>query len=379
MKKSFMKNCPKFILATAFAVTLMLPSQADIMVGPSFPEHEIISAVEATPVAAQLGGYLQQLNSYNQAFMNMDMYMLSNKKDREAQKEASKINEHGTIWVSPYGEFGTTSVHNGPNASTSLYGVFVGGESQLKDLGNGWEGMYGAYMGYNGSRQSHGGTTTYQNGGTFGLSGMVFKNDFFAGTTVNVGAGAGRNHTPINDYDDFAMLSTGIALKAGYNWELADGKFIIQPSLMTSYSYIHPFDYWNSTGLDVDAQGIHAIQVEPGLKFIGNLKNGWQPYAGVSLVYSIWDKTHFRMSSPTVGGALPNLSINPYVKYGIGLRKVWGDRVAGFVQTYFMSGGRNGIGIHGGFRFAVGRDGSHVISQKADPSFTPKISLNNKK
>ena len=359
-------------MATAFAATLIFSPQANATMDMS----NTMSAYQASAVGAQLGGYLQQLNTYDQAFMNMDMYMLSNKADREEQKNNGAIGDHGTGWVAPYGEFGSVPVHNGPNASSALYGVFLGGDSQLKDLGNGWEGMYGAYAGYNGSRQSYNNVTTYQNGGTFGISGMVFKNDFFAGTTINVGAGAGKNHTTFYDSDEFALLTTGIAFKTGYNWELADGKFIIQPSLLASYSYIHTFDDKNSTGANIDADGIHAFQVEPGLKFIGNLKHGWQPYAGVSLVYSIWDKTHFRIN----GDALPNLSINPYVKYGIGLRKVWGDRVAGFAQAYFMSGGRNGIGIHGGFRFAIGKDGSHKISRTNDPNLaSAKISLNNKK
>ncbi len=370
MKKNFMKNCPKIFLATAFAVTMMMTPQAQATMAMS----DAISAQVASPVAAQLGGYLQQLNSYDQAFMNMDMYMLSNKKDREEQK--STINDHNSMWAMPYGQFGTTPVHNGPNASTSLYGMFIGGESELKDLGNGWEGMWGAYIGYNGSRQSYNNVTTYQNGGTLGLTGMAFKNDFFVGTTVNVGAGGGKHHTSYNDSDHFGLLSTGIAAKTGYNWELADGKFIIQPSLMASYSYIHTFDDWNSTGASVDCDGIHAIQVEPGLKFIGNLKHGWQPYAGVSLVYSIWDKTHFRMN----GVNLPNLSINPYVKYGIGLRKVWGDRFAGFAQAYFMSGGRNGIGLHAGLRYAFGSEGSNTIGKGETPKLAAtKVTLNNKK
>ena len=377
MKKNFLKGFPKIFMATAFAVTLILPSQAGVM-APSINDY--VSAVEASPISAQLGGYLQQVNTYNQAFMNMDMYMLSNKKDREAQKEAKAINEHGSMWVAPYGEFGTVHVHNAPNASNSLYGIFMGGESQLKDLGNGWEGMYGAYIGYNGSRQGHNNAATYQNGGTFGLTGMAFKNDFFAGATVNVGAGAGRHHTYFNDDDNFALLTTGVATKIGYNWELADGKFIIQPSLLASYSYVHTFDDWNSTGASIDSSGIHAFQVEPGLKFIGNLKNGWQPYAGVSLVYSIWDKNHATLTIPGGRGTTQNLSVNPYVRYGIGLRKVWGDRVAGYIQTYFMNGGRSGIGIHGGFRFALGRDGKHEISKAEDPSLAPtKVSLNNKK
>ena len=376
MKKSFLKKCPKFVLATAFAVTLMLSQQAHATMAMS----DAIAAQVATPVGAQLGGYLQQLNTYDQAFMNMDMYMLSNKKDRQAQKEQkgyeSSINDYKSMWVMPYGQFGTVPVHNGPNASAALYGVFVGGESDLKDLGNGWEGMWGAYAGYNGSRQSYQNVTSYQNGGSFGLTGMAFKDDFFVGTTINVGAGAGKVHSNFSDADHFTLLSTGIAAKTGYNWELADGKFIIQPSIMASYSYIHTFDDWNGTGAKMDADGLHAIQIEPGIKFIGNLKHGWQPYAGVSLVYSILDRTHFRANNV----ALPNLSINPYIKYGIGLRKVWGDRFTGFVQTYFMSGGRNGIGIHGGLRWAIGHEGSNTIGNGETPTLEPaRLSLNNKK
>lgn len=370
MKRNFLKNCPKILLTTAFAVTTMLTSQAFATMAMS----DAISAEVASPVGAQLGGYLSQLNSYDQAFMNMDMYMLSNKKDREARKYDATINDHNSIWVMPYGSFGTVPVHNGPNASNSMYGVYLGGESALKDLGNGWEGMWGAYAGWNGSRQSYNNVTMYQNGGIFGLTGMAFKDDFFAGTTINVGAGAGHIYNNFNDLDDFTLLTTGAAFKTGYNWELADGKFIIQPSLIASYSYIHTFDDWNSTGATMDTEGIHAIQVEPGVKFIGNLSHGWQPYAGVSLVYSILDRTHFKADNV----ALPNLSINPYVKYGVGLRKVWGERVAGFVQTYFMSGGRNGIGVHGGLRFGLGKDGSCQIKGET-PSLEPaKISLNNK-
>ena len=48
-------------------------------------------AVMASPVAAQLGGYLTQLNSYDQAFRNMDMYMLMTKKQREAMKLRKQI------------------------------------------------------------------------------------------------------------------------------------------------------------------------------------------------------------------------------------------------------------------------------------------------
>ena len=53
-------------------------------VHPSYNQvnHSIMSGA----VAAQMGGYLTQLNSYDEAFRNMDMYMLMTKKQRDAMK-----------------------------------------------------------------------------------------------------------------------------------------------------------------------------------------------------------------------------------------------------------------------------------------------------
>jgi hypothetical protein len=58
------------------------------------------------------------------------------------------------------------------------------------------------------------------------------------------------------------------------------------------------------------------------------------------------------------GLSLPELSVKPYVRYGIGLRKTWGDRFTGFFQTYLTNGGRNGVGLQAGFRWAIGKDNS---------------------
>ncbi len=48
------------------------------------------SGVLAAPIAAQVGGYLTQLNTYDEAFKNLDMKMLMTKKEREAYKFANK-------------------------------------------------------------------------------------------------------------------------------------------------------------------------------------------------------------------------------------------------------------------------------------------------
>ena len=335
--------------------------------------------VFAAPVAAQLGGYLVQLNAYDNAFRNMDMYMLMTKEQRQAMKMRNRyattnkdivfdptvtMYENKAGWFRPYATFENVSLNNGPKVSNVAYGSFFGAESELYDLGHGWDGMWGVYGGYNGSHQAYDGVSIYQNGGTFGAVGMAYKGNFFTGLTANVGASAGEASSMFG-HEDFAMLMSGVASKTGYNWELANGKFIIQPSLLMSYSFINTFDYRNAAGVSIDSDPLHAIQLEPGIKFIGNLKNGWQPYLGVSVVWNIMDRTHFQANNV----ALPNLSIDPFVKYGVGVRKSWGERFTGFFQTYITNGGRNGVGLQAGFRWTLGK--SEQKQQKANQ--TPEL------
>ena len=337
-------------------------------------------AIMASPVAAQLGGYLVQLNSYDNAFRNMDMYMLMTKEQRQAMKMRNKYAsansrdivfdptvsqyENKAGWFRPFATFENVPLDNGPRVSNVAYGSYFGADSELYDLGNGWDGMWSVYAGYNGSHQAYDGIGIYQNGGTLGAVGMAYKGNYFVGLTANVGASAGEANSMFG-HEDFTMLMSGVAAKTGYNWELAQGKFIIQPSMLMSYSFVNTFDYHNAAGVGINSDPLHAIQLEPGLKFIGNLKNGWQPYLGVSVVWNIMDNTQFKANDVS----LPSLSIDPFVKYGVGVRKAWGERFTGFLQAYFTNGGRNGVGLQAGFRFTLGKSTGSSI--KAD-NFTPE-------
>lgn len=337
---------------------------------------DVNPAVMASPVAAQLGGYLVQLNSYDQAFHNMDMYMLMTKEQRQAMKLRNKYAsansdvvfdptvtryEEKSGWFRPYATFESVRLDNGPKVSNVAYGSFFGAESELYDLGHGWDGMWGVYAGYNGSHQAYDGIGIYQNGGTLGVVGMAYKGNFFTGLTANSGASVGEAQSSFGQ-DNFTMLMAGIASKSGYNFELADGKLIIQPNFMMSYSFVNTFDYHNSAGVSISSDPLHAIHLEPGVKIIGNLKNGWQPYAGVSMIWNIMDNTQFMANEVS----LPDLSVKPYVKYGVGVRKSWGERFTGFFQTYITNGGRNGVGLQLGFRMMFG--GKPAVKNSAGSS-----------
>ena len=114
--------------------------------------------VFAGAVAAQLGGYLTQLNSYDEAFRNMDMYMLMTQEQRQAMKMRNKYAaasadsnivfdptitqyENKAGWFRPYATFEKVDLKGGPTVSNVAYGSFFGAESEMYDLGHGWDGI----------------------------------------------------------------------------------------------------------------------------------------------------------------------------------------------------------------------------------------------
>lgn len=346
-------------------------------------------SVLASPIAAQVGSYLTQVDSYNQAFGNMDMMMSMTSQQRQAMKLANKYaaagNETNLVtfspnqipeqdaggWFRPYTTIENVGLNGGPTVRNVSFGSLFGGDTPIMELKNGWDAVFTGYAGYNGSHQTYEGVGIYQNGATVGATGVFYKGDFFTGVTANVGANAGEANTMFGK-ENFAMLATGIASKTGYNWELANGKFIIQPNLLMSYTFVNTFNYTNAAGVNISSNPLNAIQIAPGVRFIGNLNNGWQPYAAVQMVWNIMDQTRFSANDVS----LPDLSIGPYIQYGIGLQRRWGERFTGYGQAMVFNGGRTGIAFQFGFRWALGKDPKKMSCRTKKTAELKKCNIN---
>lgn len=314
------------------------------------------------PVAVQLGGFLTQVQTYDTAFDNLDMVMMlpmtaygPNRyavEDEEAMVYSPLFIpelEKG-VWFRPFANFENVDMHQvGGKIDSQTYGALVGGDTALKDLGNGYQGMMSAYVGYTGAHQDLDGVSNYQNGGVVGVTGAIYKNGFFSGLTVSANASGNSASTPYGS-NDFFMLSAGAASKTGYNWELANGRFIIQPSWLMSYTFANVFDPNDIAGMKVDSSALHAVQLAPGLKFIGNFSNGWQPYLTVDYRFNICDDADYKVGVVD----LPDARVKSYIEYGLGMQKRWGDRFTGYGQFLGRGIGRNGVGLNLGMRWMVG-------------------------
>ena len=334
-------------------------------------------AVMASPVATQLGGYLTQLQTLNAGFYHMDRYTkypymmrLTAENSRRyaindipSYRKGNLPETSNAMWIQPYTTFEQVNLRGGIGVSNVAYGAMYGGDSNLVDLGHGFKGVLSTFVGYNGSHMSFDGVSMNQQGGALGVTGTLYKGNFFTGLTVSAGASAGEAYTRYGQ-DHFAMLTAGVASKTGYNWEMKDGKFIVQPSLFLGYTFANTFDYTNAAGVRIDSDPLHAITIVPGVKFIANMKNGWQPYLGVNMVWSIMDKTDVMAQDVR----LPQLSVKPYVEYGVGVQKTWGERFTAFFQTMIRNGGRTGVVLTAGFRWALGKEPNYDSQKVQVPS-----------
>ncbi len=327
-------------------------------------------AVLAPSVATQAGAYTTQLQTFNYAFQHADTFMNIPYLERVAMKntgryavsptgEATDVGTFSPLltkedtsgfWVKPYASFENIPLNNGPKVSNINYGTLVGYDSSLTPVAKGWERVLTGYIGYNGASQRYSGVDAYQNGGILGGTATLYKGNFFNATTLSVGATAGDASTMYGN-ENYAMLLAGIGNKTGYNFEFKDGRIILQPNFLISYTFVNTFDYTNGAGVRIKSDPLNAIQLAPGLKLIGNTKNGWQPYLSVAMVWNLLDDSKVTANDVR----LPEMSIDPYIQYGAGIQKRFKDRFIAFGQAMIHNGGRNGVSLTGGLRWSVGK------------------------
>ena len=336
--------------------------------GSSNPSDNYNPVVLAPAVANQAGAYSTQMQVFTYAFQHSDNFMNLPYFDRLAitkENQYALINDstvgpyspiftkinQGGYWVKPYVSFENIPLKNGPKVSNIAYGSLIGYDSALTPISHGFERVLTGYVGYNGASQRYSGVDTYQNGGLLGGTITLYKGNFFNATTLSAGASVGESSN-MYGHENYTMFMAGLGNKFGYNFEFQRGRYILQPSMLLSYTFVNTFDYTNASGTRMSSDPLHAIQLSPGVKFIMNTKNGWQPYAAVNMVWNIF--TGQKVMADDV--RLPSMSIKPYVQYGLGVQKLIKDKFLAFGQTMISNGGRNGVSLSFGLRWLLGKE-----------------------
>ena len=315
--------------------------------------------------ATQLtGGYAAMTQIFEYSFEHADLFttapladrnahlyggynVVTPTKDKEGFESCSGVNAKSSgMWVHPYSSFESMALRNGPRVSANLYGALVGGDTDISRLNYGWSTVTSVYGAYLGGKLHYTGNRTTQNGGAVGLTQTFYRNNFHTAVTVSVATLTGDTTNRYGS-EDYTMLMGGLAARAGYNIELAEGKYIIQPIMMASYTIFNAFDYTNSAGVRVETEPMQVLQLHPYVRFIKNASCEWKPYATAGMVYNLSATSHFKAN----GDALPSLGVKPYAEYSLGLQRLWKDRYTIYGQVTGRNGGREGIEISAGTRW----------------------------
>ena len=314
-------------------------------------------------VSSLTGTYINQTNIYGEVLGRAESFMAIPLSERKLLRYQNRYAfggepssflgsfspyQNSGIWMKQYTTFENIPLKNGPTVSNIGYGVIIGKDSKLKHFENGVDGCLTGYVSYNGSHQGFSGIGMYQDGGLLGFTAAAYKGNAFSALTVNAGGSAGRAITKTGT-DNFTTLIAGTALKVGYNLSMLGERFAAQPTYSMSYTYANTFDYRTSSGIEMSSSPLNAIQISPGVRFFYNAKRGWQPYWGTSIVWNLMDDQKFTANNVE----LPQMSVEPYVEYGLGIQRRSEGRLNGFAQAMARSGGRQGVSLQFGLRLSI--------------------------
>lgn len=316
---------------------------------------------------AEEGGMLTMMQIYNYSFEHADLFSHSitrmrridnansgavipvkGYKDSACYEESSPSRFAGLksgMWVRPYASFEKLPLHNGPSVSTNLYGALVGVDSKLIDYNNGLASVFTIFGSYNGATQKYDGNRIQQDGGSLGVTATLYGENFYTALTLTGAATEGRGRT-VYGSDNIRMDMVGIASRTGYNIHLNHDKYVLQPTMLVSFTRInvHDYSYANYT---MTSDPMEVLQLNPSLRAYTYTVSGWNPYATLGYVHNIGGKTKFYANQYK----LPEMSINPYIEYSLGVQKDFHSKYTLYGEVIGRNGGRNGVELTSGLRF----------------------------
>ncbi len=278
------------------------------------------------PITMKIGGYLGQLNAYNQAF--------------DIMPETVNGHYRKGLWIKPYGYDEEVELNMKLTVSNMAYGAFFGYDTEMSDIGRGFSGNFSIFGSFNASNLKYEGAKINQEGGLLGVTAAIYKENFFTALTTNVGI-ISEHGIGAHGKDDFMMYTKGIASKTGYNFVLDyNERLKLQPAFNISCSSIDMDSYLNGADVQITSDGMIPVNIEPSVSFAADLKDDFITFINLSMAWTVFDDSGFTANDIT----LPDLKIDPYMQYGIGFSKALGEKFSTRAELYGRSLGRAGIG-----------------------------------
>lgn len=238
-------------------------------------------------------------------------------------------------WVSVIGFDDTVDMKSFNNVDSEMYSLVGGVNSDAKHFDN-FDATYGLYAGYINSEQKYDGNKIEQNGGYIGLDSVLSKGNAELLASVNTGYIRNEDKHSFGN-DKFDTYFTGVAVKAGYTYDLNNGLSVV-PNLYAGYTFVNNEDYTSKSGVKIKNDNLHLFEVAPGVKVNKDFNNGWTGYAQAKYAFIMDNGGDADVNNIT----LPNISAKDYVEYGLGANKALNDSWSLSAEINRRDGGREG-------------------------------------
>ncbi len=250
-----------------------------------------------------------------------------------------------TMWVKGFYGDGKVDFNDINKINTTYYGGIIGVDTDRK-YGRCFDATYGIFGSYtNGEfKNDNNNGKVVEEGGYLGIRANWYVGKLFIGALADYGYRRSTIKGGGFREEDFDSQNIGVAAKAGYNFELSDRSFTVQPNVLVSGDMIIAESY-NFAGQKVESDDFYSYAVAPGLKLAKNFGKCWIVTAEGKYV---------------ITGSEGNVELNDnlkantyypdYASAGLGVEKIWGYTVL-HAKVNKTFAGRDEIIVNAGMEF----------------------------
>ena len=253
-----------------------------------------------------------------------------------------------TLWIKAFGSKEDVDLKEYTTVETTYYGAIVGLDWDRQYSDN-FDATYGIFASYIGGelKDTEFDNKVDQSGGYIGVRGnwyigKLFFNGIIDYALIQNGADTAEDNV------DFNSQVAGLAARVGYNFEVANKSFTIQPNFSMTGKYIMSDDYDTVVEGDkkkMEIDNITNLTFEPGLKLIKNLGRCWiLTGEGRYVIENVSGDVKYDSQ------VLPDTSYDNFTYLGLGIEKIWGYTVL-HLKGSKTFGGRDGYIINAGVEF----------------------------
>lgn len=240
---------------------------------------------------------------------------------------------------------------------STYYGVVLGLDTDRQYTDN-FDATYGVFVSYMGSKLKEDDCSDdklSQDSVFAGLRGIWYVDKLFFGAVLDYGFLAnkvefvgGENYSK-----DYNIQNIGLSLKAGYNFEVVERSFTIQPNLVFNSNYLIMEEYETyAYGFDegkLKADNIINTAIAPGVKLAKTLGKCWI-LSAEGKYFFVSSNGDIKIEDKWQIGTLPETYYKDYASCGLGIEKIWGYTVL-HVKANKTFCGRDGFLINAGIEF----------------------------